>query len=158
MRLYEDKPIFGEDGYDIAALVLLNLIGFSIKVRNMAFILFGMVSIKRKYMQMRVLSAMLQPVASGPYFLGHELPSINMLDAQSIRAWLSLRASLLDLGCRFTNRVFLYTSAFIVLYGALGGILALNFFGVLNYKISAIVWTLGLFDIVVVSTILITQL
>ena len=50
VRLYEDKAVFGENGYEYTILVLLNVAGLMVKVRNMAFVLFGVVAVKRKYL------------------------------------------------------------------------------------------------------------
>ena len=65
---------------------------------------------------------------------------------------------MLDLGKKYTERVFLFSSCFILFYGILGVFLGLNFFKILDYDIQPITWAFSLFDIVVVSTILITQL
>ena len=65
---------------------------------------------------------------------------------------------MLDLCKKYTKRVFLYSSCFIAFYGILGIFLALDFFGFMNNNIQPMVWTFSVFDIVLVSTILITQL
>lgn len=69
-----------------------------------------------------------------------------------------LRKASLDLGRKYTYRIFMYSSIFLALYGFLAVFLTLTFFDLLNYEIPFSVKVLGYFDIVVILGVILQML
>lgn len=69
-----------------------------------------------------------------------------------------MRKASLDLGRKYTYRIFMYTSIFLALYGFLAVFFTLTFFDLLSYKIPFSVMVLGYFDIVVILGIILQML
>ena len=156
VRLVEGKPVMGEFWIEYAMQVFLIILGLMMPMLNTSFILFGVLDFKRKFFYARLMRSMLMPTPEKHFVYGNMFPSVNLLDAKSICSWISLRNGLLDLGKKYTQRVFLFSSCFIAFYSILGIILALNFFAIVNFNFQPMVWVFSVFDIVIVSSILIT--
>ena len=86
------------------------------------------------------------------------IPSINIVCPLNIRRWLFLRKVSLDLGMKFTMRVFLYTSIFLGTYGIMAAFFALTFFKLLPYNVPITMSILGYYDVVFVLGIILQML
>jgi len=69
-----------------------------------------------------------------------------------------LKKASLDLGKKFTQRVFLYSSVFLICYGLMAAFFTLTFFGLIKNDTPIEVMILGYFDVVVVLGIIIKML
>mmetsp|Transcript_2264 Transcript_2264/g.2124 ORF Transcript_2264/g.2124 Transcript_2264/m.2124 type:complete len:140 (-) Transcript_2264:72-491(-) len=68
---------------------------------------------------------------------------------------MSLKKLSLDLGLKYTYRVFLYSSIFIGLYGFIALFFTLIFWDILTYKIPTPVFILGYYDVILICGIMI---
>ena len=71
---------------------------------------------------------------------------------------MNAREALLDLGKKYTYRIFIYCSVFLALYVTLFAFIALVFFDILDYDLSLTIYISGFYDITVVLGILIAMI
>ena len=135
VRWLDNRPVLGEFWFEYVLQVKLIMLSYLMALVNTRFILFGVLDFKRKYFYARMLRSMLLPTRDKHFTCGNMFPSINLLDAQSISSWMQLRNGMLDLGKKYTERVFLFSSCFILFYGILGVFLGLNYFRIINNNI-----------------------
>lgn len=134
------------------SLIVLN---WTLHYINMTFILVGLVDFRRKLFYMKMMSAAIDPdIKESEFIAANFLPTLDFTNSNNIFRWLALRSSLLDFGKKYTKRIFIYVSVYIVFYGLFGVILTLSFVKLLPYNIPANVYIMGYFDIVVILAII----
>eukprot|EP00347_Sterkiella_histriomuscorum_P000736 403374702 len=111
---------------------------------NSFFLSIGIYDMKRRFYQMEVCDTMLEP---NRFKIKKNLqlyPTINYFDPQSLMSWFDLRMMVLDIGQRFSVRIQLYMSLYLITYGLIGVIFLLWFFEVYEVDASiALVYTLS---------------
>jgi len=126
---------------------------------NLIFVVIGVVDFKRKLFYQRIMGYLLTPerAINGPIY-SYMVPTIDIFDAQNLRKWMIMRKASLDLGKKFTYRIFMYSSIFIAIYGLMAGVFTLTLFGFLKYEIPLQAIILAYFDIVVILGILLQMM
>lgn len=136
---------------DIHIFISFIAITLTIHFINLKFIVFGVVDFRRKLFFLKVLMALIDPEGSlNEEEITKSIPVINITCPNNIRRWMRLRRSSLDLGKKYTYRVFLYSSMFIGLYGLIAVYLTLNLFELLDNEISLTVYIIGYYDVFVI--------
>ena len=117
----------------------------------MDFIAFGIVDFRRKLYFQKIMNQLIDTDRSLTQsdFM-RNVPLINILEPNNLRAWMDLRRVTLDLGKKYTKRVFMYSSMFILLYGSLALFFSFTFFGIVDFKISLYVILLGYYDVIAI--------
>ena len=134
----------------------LILITWTVHLLNLMFIVFGVVDFRRKLFFQKMMTALIDPERSlNEKGVIKSIPIINILCPNNLRRWMHLRKSSLDLGRKYTYRVFLYSSIFIGLYGLIAVYLTLTLFQILNNKIPLSVYLIGYYDVFVIIGIMI---
>ena len=136
------------DGYIFFCLIFLSI---SLHKVNMDFIAFGIVDFRRKLYFQKIMNQLIDTDRSLTQsdFM-RNVPLINILEPNNLRAWMDLRRVTLDLGKKYTKRVFMYSSMFILLYGSLALFFSFTFFGIVDFKISLSVILLGYYDVIAI--------
>jgi len=141
------------DGMIFLSLLMITA---SIHHVNLEFIIFGVIDFRRKLFFQKTMSALIDAERRiDSTSLINSLPHLNLLDSDNLRNWMDLRRSSLDLGQKFTLRVFLYSSIFVILYGSMALFLTLTFFNLLDYDIPLSVSLLGFYDVFCIVGVLI---
>jgi hypothetical protein len=86
------------------------------------------------------------------------LPTINLLCSESLHTWFLLRLSLMDLGRKYMNRIFIYSSTFLGLYLFYAIFLLLQFFEFISIQLPLVANVYALYDIFIVLTFVISML
>ena len=144
------------DYYILLWIVSLNL---SLHLFNVLFILTGILDFGRKLFYQKILGALLDPQRhfNDPPYL-KLIPSINIICNRNIRRWMFLRKISLDIGRKFTLRIFLYSSIFLGMYGLMAVFFTLSFFNLLHYNVPIAVSVLGYFDVIFILGIIMKML
>eukprot|EP00347_Sterkiella_histriomuscorum_P022057 403331836 len=121
---------------------------------NSYFLFIGIYDMKRRYYQMESIDAMLEPNRFKIKKNFKFYPLINYFDPQSLMSWLDLRMMVLDIGQRFSVRIQLYMSLYLITYGLIGVLQLLWFFEVYEVEVSfSLVYTLS-FEVLLFGFIL----
>ena len=142
--------------------ILMSLLALTVTLHrlNVDFITFGIIDFRRKLFYQEALSALIETnkkkLKKSEHF--QSIPTMNILDPENLRNWMDLRKLSLDLGKKYTYRVFLYSSIFLSIYGSLALFFALVFFNILDYDIPVSVSLLGYYDVFAVIGIMIYML
>lgn len=75
-------------------------------------------------------------------------PTVLMTCTQSMHTWFQMRLCLMDLGRKYVNRIFIYSSTFLGCYLFYAVILILQYFDLVNLYISPISQVIALYDII----------
>jgi hypothetical protein len=154
---YKDIVSFTYSDYII--LMCLIFLGMTMHMVNLIFVVIGVVDFRRKLFFQKWMSCLLSPERrmNSPAY-AKLIPTIDIFDSDNLRRWMTLRKVSLDLGKKFTYRVFMYSSIFLVLYGTIAVFFTLTFFDLLPYNIPFQVMVLGYFDIFVILGVLMYML
>lgn len=136
---------------DILIFICINFLMLTMHMVNLVFVTFGLIDFKRKLFFQKIMGALInaERKMNDPSYI-RLTPIINVLDPDNLRRWMTMRRACIDLGLKFTLRVFLYSSIFIVVYGLFAAFLAMAFFELVPYKVPIAVTILGMFDILVI--------
>ena len=102
---------------------------------NYMFIAIGIIDYKRKLTSSRIVNSLINPVKDKRFPYLQMFPTINLADRRSLYSWLQIRTSLLDFGQKFSLRVQLYSSCFLLIYS----IFALKFYYDFFFNIDTLV-------------------
>lgn len=124
---------------------------FTLHFINLIFVTFGITDFKRKLFVQKIMGSLInaERQQSDQHFIKFT-PIINFVNPNYLKRWMTLRKTALDLGEKYTQRVFMFTSSFIIIYGTLAVIFTLTFFKILKYEIPLPVIILGYYDIIVI--------
>jgi len=117
---------------------------------NLTFIYAGIIDFRRKLFLMKLLHSMISPEKDKYFAFSTYFPTLNICDTKNLNSWMLLRAMCLDLGKKYTYRIFVYCSVFMAFYLTFFVFLVLSFLGILNYKLPLIVYITGTYDITVI--------
>jgi hypothetical protein len=130
-------------------------IGISLHYVNLRFVAAGLTDFRRKLFFQKVMSMLIDPEKRATDKEHKKLvPCLNLLDSKTLRRWMYLKRSSLDFGKKFTHRIFLYCSIFLIGYGLLAVIFTLSYFDILKYDFPIETIVLGYFDVIVILGIL----
>ncbi|TNV82796.1 hypothetical protein FGO68_gene899 [Halteria grandinella] len=116
-RYYEyGNPVhgFGTDSYVYTALDLI-LNSFHIYF-NYIFIYAGLIDFHRRVKIMSACGALIDPVKENLDIDYRIFPTVNFFDVHSLHSWYQMRQCLMDLGKRYLNAIFIYSSFFLAGY------------------------------------------
>ena len=80
---------------------------------------------------------------------------MNFADTKTLTNWFRLRRLMLDLGKKFTFRVFFYASTFLAFYSMIAIFMVLNYFKLIDFNLASYFWIIATFDTVIMGLILI---
>mmetsp|Transcript_5678 Transcript_5678/g.5180 ORF Transcript_5678/g.5180 Transcript_5678/m.5180 type:complete len:84 (-) Transcript_5678:386-637(-) len=75
-----------------------------------------------------------------------------------MKAWFELRVCAMDLGRKYMNRIFVYSSTFLGIYLFYAVVELLSFFGIISFQFIPIINGLAVFDVTVVLTVMLAML
>eukprot|EP00347_Sterkiella_histriomuscorum_P005593 403356017 len=146
-----DVPITQQPKYQSASFwgyfISCFLVNTLIYVVNLNFIEIGVIDMKRRKYNMKVLEIMLEPNRFKVLPKHRIFPLINYFDPQSLLSWMDIRIMLLDIGRRFYIRIEMYAFSYLVVYGLLGAIYLCWYFGMLIFEFSQSLIVIGAFEI-----------
>ncbi|TNV83568.1 hypothetical protein FGO68_gene6210 [Halteria grandinella] len=146
------SPVYGF-GVDSYLYSLLDIIfGTLFLLMNYIFILAGLIDFQRRSTIMKACSAMLNPMKSQLEPKFRIFPTVLMTCTQSMHSWFQMRLCLMDLGRKYVNRIFIYSSTFLGCYLFYAIILILQYFDLINLEISPIFQAIALYDIIFTLT------
>jgi hypothetical protein len=157
LREFDDVlKITFADGILYFLLILSNC---SLHYINLTFILTGLTDFKRKLFYMKMMSALIDPENSQEKFIySHFLPTIDFTCSRNLERWLLLREWCLDFGRKYTMRIFLFCSVFLVFYGSFAFIITLENIGIFHLGIPWNVQIIAYYDISMILGIIFNML
>eukprot|EP00347_Sterkiella_histriomuscorum_P012590 403367986 len=114
---------------------------------NLTFIEIGLIDMKRRKYQMKILEIMLEPNRFKVLPKHRIFPLINYFDPQSLLSWMDIRIMALDIGRRFYIRIEMYAFSYLFVYGVLGAIYLCWYFELLMQEFSQSLIIVGAFEI-----------
>lgn len=97
--------------YEIIYTTYSLLMCWLVSTRFLTYIIVGVVDVKRKMFLMEQCSAFITSRESNNSFLEYyKIPRFDMSDVKTIDSWYTMRTAFIDLGRRYTYRIFIYTS------------------------------------------------
>jgi hypothetical protein len=136
---------------DFIILISVLFLTLTIHYFNLIFVIFGLTDFKRKRFIQKIMGAFINAernMNDSPFI--KFTPVINLINPNYLKRWIILRKTALDLGEKYTRRVFMYTSCFIIIYGFLAAVFILTFFKLLQFDIVMSVAILGAYDILTI--------
>mmetsp|Transcript_15995 Transcript_15995/g.13974 ORF Transcript_15995/g.13974 Transcript_15995/m.13974 type:complete len:231 (+) Transcript_15995:1332-2024(+) len=131
---------------------------FFIYGTNFLFVTSGLIDFNRKLFFMKILQSLISPNKDKLFVFSTYFPTINSCCRQNLKAWLQLRSVCLDLGKKYTFRIFLYCSVFLGIYFTYSIFLLLVTIRVVKYQLPIAAFVTGIFDTLVVLAILFQML
>lgn len=125
---------------------------------NFLFVFAGIIDFKRKLFFMKVCQSMISPEKDEDFMFATFFPTINVCCTKNLASWMTLRRSLLDLGKKYTYRIFLYCSVFLAFYLTFFIFLMLTLFGLLKYQIPLVVYITGTYDVVMILGVILIMI
>ncbi|CAI2387117.1 unnamed protein product [Moneuplotes crassus] len=125
---------------------------------NLLFIIAGIIDFKRKLFFMKILQSMISIQKSKDFQYSTYFPTLNILNKENLKSWLKLRSASLDLGKKFTYRIFLYCSIYLSVYLTYLIFLLMIVFRIIKADLAIAAYLAGTFDIIVILTILFQML
>ncbi|CDW86982.1 UNKNOWN [Stylonychia lemnae] len=127
--------------------ILLFITNFLIYYVNLVFLEIGVIDMKRKKFTMKLMEAILEPNRFKLKKYEKVFPLLNYFDPQTLLSWMDMRIMILDVGRRFTIRIELYASVYLIVYSAFGAFYLCWFFEVLDFKFSTPLVVMGAFEL-----------
>lgn len=159
LMIYDYKGTMSKSRSQWIIFGCLLYIGISLHYVNLRFVAAGLTDFRRKLFFQKVMSMLIDPEKrTSDKDVKNIVPCLNLLDSRTLRRWMYLKRSSLDFGKKFTHRIFLYCSIFLIGYGLLAIIFTLAFFNILNYDFPLETVVLGYFDVFVILGILMLML
>jgi hypothetical protein len=125
---------------------------------NLTFIYAGIIDFRRKLFFMKILHSMITPDKDKYFAFSTFFPTLNICHTQNLNSWMILRTASLDLGKKYTQRIFMYCSVFMAFYLSFFVFLLLSFLGILNYKLPLIVYMTGMYDVMIILGIILVMI
>ena len=136
--------------FEVLFLCIEIVIVFIIHTANLAFVYAGSGDFKRKLFQMKILQSLITPEKDEDFIFSNFFPTLNAWCTVNLRSWVQLRALCLDLGKKYTYRIFIYSAGFVVAYVLFFVFIVLSMFSFVNYELPLTVYVTGMFDTVIV--------
>ncbi|CAI2386921.1 unnamed protein product [Moneuplotes crassus] len=125
---------------------------------NLIFVIAGLVDFKRKLFLMKVLKSLISIDKDKNFILSSYFPTINLCCHKNLKSWMILREACLDVGKKYTYRIFLYCSVFLAFNLAFLGFLLMRVFGVFSYSLPIAVSVTGTYDVLFILCVLFKML
>ena len=138
--------------YSIADL----LVALMISSMNIFFVMAGFIDFQRRKWMMKACGSLLDPVKRD--FRMRTLPTINMLCPDTLYCWFQIRLCLMDLGRKYINRIFIYSSTFLGAYIFYLIFMLLQFFDFIDIQLSLIANVYAMYDIFIILTCIISMI
>lgn len=116
-------------------------------VLNYIFVFGGHLDFKRRVMMLKACGVMLDPIKENYEPIYRQIPTINLVSRHNLYIWFQMRACLMDLGRKYVDRIFLYSSTFLGCYLFFLVLILLKFFGFVDINLSPFSITIAMFDI-----------
>lgn len=148
IRYYEfgsATPNFHWNSWTVTALetVVSSLFVFF----NYLFVFGGHIDFKRRVLMLKACGTILDPIKEDYDTIYRQTPTINLVSRHNLYIWFQMRACLMDLGRKYLDRIFLYSSTFLGCYLFFFVLILLKFFGFINIYLSPFTITISMFDI-----------
>mmetsp|Transcript_8634 Transcript_8634/g.7652 ORF Transcript_8634/g.7652 Transcript_8634/m.7652 type:complete len:85 (+) Transcript_8634:213-467(+) len=75
---------------------------------NLTFMYAGIIDFRRKLFYMKILQSMISPDKDKQFVFSTYFPTLNICSIRNLNSWISLRDASLDLGQKYTVRIFVY--------------------------------------------------
>jgi hypothetical protein len=144
---------------DIMIIMSILYITFDIHFVNLGFVIFGLTDFRRKLFMQKNIGLLINAERhmNDPAYM-KLIPVINFVNPVYLRRWIMLRRTILDLGLKYTLRVFIYMSVFIVVYGLQSIICVLSIFNLINFELPLGGMILVIYDITVIMVFFIRMI
>lgn len=153
-HLYDMKlkiDMYWYEYFMVTSNVIIILLIYAV---NLTFIYAGIIDFRRKLFYMKILHSMISPEKDKNFAFSTYFPTLNICCTKNLNSWMLLRQACMELGKKYTYRIFVYCSVFMAFYLSLFIFLVLSYFGILEYQLPTVVYFTGAFDVVVVLGIL----
>lgn len=140
--------------YEYSIILLEAIIIILIYGVNLTFMYAGIIDFRRKHFFMKILNNMIAPDKDKEFIFSSYFPTLNILSIKNLNSWLLLRESALDLGKKYTQRIFVYCSVFMFFYLSLFLVIVLSLLGIFRYDFSYGFYITGIYDVLIVLGIM----
>ena len=82
------------------------------------------------------------------------MPTIAFMKRSNLEAWLKLKDAVINVGQKYTVRIVAFTSLMFVICIFYSAFLLLTYFKIIDLKISYVLWTLAIMDILTVVSVI----
>ena len=144
------KPTSSTIWFEIMFLLFQIFIILLLYNANLAFVYAGAGDFKRKLFYMKILQSLITPEKDEDFMFSNFFPTLNACCTENLKSWIQLRALTLDIGKKYTYRIFIYSAGFIVAYVLFFVFIMLSMFSFVDYKLPLTVSILGTFDVIVI--------
>jgi len=158
VRVLEGNYWLAHHWYEYIITIMLMYFYMNIYGYNIKFISWGILDFRRKLFFMKILQSMISLDKDKHFVFSHYFPTINIVCYKNLSSWAQLRCSSLDLGLKYTYRIFVYCSVFMAFYLAYFVFVSLSFFGFLDYDLPLTLYITGGYDITIVLVIILVML
>ena len=110
---------------------------FLIFLPNISFILVGAADLERKVFLMKCLTKMITPNLANKFEFSKSplIPTLNICSEANYFNWLKLRKIFLDVGKKFTSRIFLYMGFYVAALLCIFTYFVLNYLQIIKIKV-----------------------
>ena len=150
VQYYETGFSFSFFWYEWLMTLFYVLIVILVYGVNFIFIFAGIIDFKRKLFFMKILQSMISVEKDPDFTFATYFPTLNICNFKNLTSWMQLRAACLDLGKKYTYRIFLYCSVFMAFYTTFFLFILLMIFGILNYNLPIAIYITGTFDVMII--------
>ena len=107
--------------YAAVAVALIFLVaGKTYHLTNLKFICVGYVDFTRKLFMLKVLRDIISPRPDPDFKFTRHFPALFLSCSKTLDVWVSFREVVMDLGKKYTKRIEVYISVFIISYLTIG--------------------------------------
>ncbi|CAI2386762.1 unnamed protein product [Moneuplotes crassus] len=156
--LIEHDFKFPFEWYEYILILLEGVLILVVYGANLSFMFAGIIDFKRKLFFMKILNSLISFEKDKKFVFSSYFPTLNVCSINNLSSWLVLRESCLDLGRKYTQRIFIYCSVFMFFYLTLFVFMVLCLLKFLEYELSLGFYIVGAFDIIVVLGIMLNIL
>ena len=158
VRILERNYFLGHYWYEYIVTLALMYFYYMIFGYNLRFTYVGVTDFRRKLFFMKILKSMITVDKDKDFLFSTYFPTLNICWMKNLNSWMMLRSTCLDLGLKYTYRIFVYCSVFLGIYLVLFIFIALSFFGILSYNLPLTIYITGTYDIILIFAILFKML
>ncbi|CAI2384059.1 unnamed protein product [Moneuplotes crassus] len=155
-NLIENDFKLGLHWYEYSLIVFESIIIMLIYGVNLTFMYAGVIDFRRKLFFMKILNNLISPNKDKDFIFSSYFPTLNICSIRNLNSWLLLREAALDLGKKYTQRIFVYCSVFMFFYLSLFALIVLSLLRLLRYDFSIGFYITGTFDVLVILGIMLT--
>ncbi|CAI2359033.1 unnamed protein product [Moneuplotes crassus] len=157
-QFFENNMSFVFHWYEYLATIWYSLTLFYIYNANLFFVISGLADFKRKLFLMKILGSLISIDKNRDFVFSSYFPTINICCHKNLKSWLILREACLDIGKKYTYRIFLYCSVFLGFNLIFLGFLLMKTFRVVSWTLPISVSVTGTFDVFIILGVLFQML